>query len=83
MVVQSAIKYRGRIYTGRRHPDIIRDLTNRGFKTPISGIQGFLDDRGNFLDRVEARQHFLDCGQVSVCGADKMHARLLFSEDLY
>lgn len=46
-----------------------------------NSTQGFVTDEGKFLDRQDARQHFVDCGQVSVSG--RLHPTDLFSEDLY
>ena len=82
MIVQSAILYKGKVYVGRRHPDIIRDLVeNYKFKPPISGGQGFVTNTGEYLDRKQARAHFIASGQISVTG--KLHPTELFSEDLY
>jgi hypothetical protein len=75
MIVCSAIKScTGEIISGRRHADCIRTMAESGkYKLPVTkdAIQGFLDDKGNFLDRLEARKHFLESGQVSAYS--KMH----------
>lgn len=39
--------------------------------------QGFLDNKGKFLNRVQAMQHAFNCGQIKTCKKE------LFSEDLY
>lgn len=41
-------------------------------------VQGFLDDQGNFLNRIEAKKHAFDCGQIN-----KTIAFTLTSEDLW
>lgn len=87
MIVCAAIKtHKGEIISGRRHPDCIRAMAQSGkYKLPVTkdATQGFLDDKGNFLTREEARQHFLDCGQQGRPGRGRLHPTQLFSEDLY
>lgn len=77
MIVKAAILKDGTVFTGRRHPDII--CGNYGKLK--NGIQGFITDTGEFLNRIDARNHFIECGQKSVSG--KLHPTMLFSEDLY
>jgi hypothetical protein len=85
MITCAAIKtLYGEIITGKRHPDCIKKMAGSGkYSLPVTqdAIQGFIDDKENFLDRMQARQHFIDCGQISKCG--KLHPTQLFSEDLY
>lgn len=45
----------------------------------IRGLQGFLTDRGRFIERNEARQIAVASGQC----ANPRHPELLFSEDLW
>lgn len=63
-----------------RHYHIIRKLAARDYPRPITGIQGFLNDKGKFLTREEAAKEAVECGQVN-----KLHwtKDKLFSEDLW
>ena len=81
MITQSAIKLNGSVYVGKRHHNIIFDLSKSGIK-PHGGIQGFVTDKGEFLNRTEAKTHFIECGQKPIKG-DFHHQTELFSEDLY
>jgi hypothetical protein len=80
MIVESAIRQDGKVYTGRRHPNIIHHMVQDcNITPPVRGEQGFVDDNGTFLDRKEAAQHAIDCGQIA---ALKWPPNL-YSEDLY
>ena len=84
MITQAAILKDGIIYTGRRHFNILQDadkIHGLGFGGLKNGIQGFVDDTGVFFTREAAREHFIECGQITVL--DRLHPTLLFSEDLY
>lgn len=87
MIVCAAIKIEtGEVFSGRRHFDCIQSIIKaKKHKSSVAkgAIQGFLDDKGNFLNRKEAKKHFFDCGQVSVYGKYGIHPTELFSEDLY
>ena len=81
MITQAAILQDGVIYTGKRHADVIHDMiviheVGYDFKS----IQGFVTDKGEFLDRFDAKKHFIDAGQISV---NPPLRDLLYSEDLY
>jgi hypothetical protein len=72
----------------RRHGDgfkIIKDLVQS--RTAFKEIaQGFIDDKGNFLDRKEALAHALKCGQLSATHRyyqEDHNINELYSEDLY
>jgi hypothetical protein len=67
----------GTIYTGRRHCEIIRDSPKGMCK---GCIQGFVDDRGNFLDRRESARHALKCKQIKQLRFNRFE---LFSEELW
>ena len=85
MVVRSAIRLNGKVYEGRRHHDILCDaerVHGLGFGGLKLGEQGFVDDKGAFLTREEARKHFVECGQVPAKGG-LLHDSRLYSEDLY
>lgn len=83
MIVDAAILIDGVIYTGRRHCIIINSTQERGlpFGYFRKGVQGFVDDKGNFLDRAQAGQHALDCGQLKKLRYE--YLKELFSEDLW
>jgi hypothetical protein len=87
MIVCSAIlAENGDIISGRRHIDCIKIMVKSGkYELPVSKnvVQGFLDDNGNFLNRIEARKHFIEYGQIPASGPNTIHETLLFSEDLY
>lgn len=85
MIAKAAIFLDGAVHTVERpgrHHDIIRELAEAGFKTPIGGVQGFVTSKGVFVDRKEALTIALDSKQVTI---DKCHAPKtgLFSEDLW
>lgn len=49
-------------------------------------IEGFIDNKNNFLDREEAYKHALDCGQLSATTREWKRSKgeyELYSEDLY
>ena len=62
-----------------RHHNIIYKLAAEGFPTPIKGIQGFITDEGDFVDRREAANIALAVGQCEKLMAPPN----LFSEDLW
>lgn len=78
-IKEAAIFYRGKVYTGHRHHNIIYDLYTE-FQTQITGeIQGFVTSTNRFVTRQEALEIAIASGQVTkpICGWG------LFSEDLY
>ena len=88
MIVCAAVKARsdGQVYCGKRHVDCLMKMDKMGiYSWPLTndGVQGFVTDEGVFLDRVEAREHFIQSGQVPFLNGVFHHPRLLFSEDLY
>ena len=74
MILAAAIKYRiektGKevVLCGCRHGDIFQQLEALGFD-PGNGYeeieQGFINHRGDFLNRQEAFCHAYQCGQLS------------------
>lgn len=84
MIKEAAIRFHGKIFTGRRHNDILQ--ANAVCKNGIvissiaAGEQGFVTDEGEFLSREQAAEHALKCGQIAEL---KFNRTLLFSEDLY
>ena len=81
MIVAAAINHEDKIYIGKRHCFIIRDII-KSTRNPYNkkSIQGFVDDKGNFLNRKDAADHALACGQIAKL---KYSTRDLFSEDLW
>lgn len=83
MIVAAAIIYKEILWTldkPNRHGHIIHKIcTDMGVETVRSKEmkQGFITDQGIFLDRIEAYQHAVNCGQVT------HRANKLFSEDVW
>ena len=77
MITDSAILKEGKIYTGRRHHNCIKSVVQATGVRPAGGKQGFVDNKGNFLDRVDALNLALECGQI------KEPKIRLYSEDLW
>ena len=79
MIKSAAIKYNDKIYTGgETHSDIMNSQDD-----PLIffnfGTNGFLTDKDEFLDRVEAGKHALECGQIKRLYLDGK----LYSGDLW
>lgn len=92
MITQAAIMHKGRVWTlprPARHHHVIRAIHSvlEGYESLNDVIvvsqasQGFLDDKGNFFDRIEAAHHALACKQLKQC--DMTAPPRLFSEDLW
>jgi hypothetical protein len=73
-----------------RHHNVLHSLsksfkgrTDRGY---TEEVQGFLTDEGEFLDRLDAMGHCLNCGQTFVGRIRNPNSYMgpeLFSEDLW
>ena len=64
-----------------RHCDAFWILKEFGYKVGEDyeqGKQGFLTNKGDFLDRIEAKKHAQECSQVFATDFNE-----LFSEDLW
>lgn len=63
-----------------RHHDVIAKMINAGYHAPIRGVQGFITDTGEFVDR-KAAVPIAEAGKQIV----KKHgpADTLFSEDMW
>ena len=85
MIVASALKATdGSVHIGYRHADIFRDSgpAEKKFGPEnyfLNCIQGFITDTGKFLDRIEARKHAIECGQIDHTNWGER----LYSEDLW
>ena len=67
-----------------RHGDGGKILKELGFETNDFKIleQGFLTEKGEFLDRRAAADHAYECGQL-IETAEEPRIEILFSEDLW
>lgn len=84
MITQVAIRYKGKIYSlpaPLRHYHVISVICYDSDRIVVDDEQGFLDDDGNFLNRVDALEHALKNNQVK--DPDNIRAGQLFSEDLW
>lgn len=72
-----------------RHGDGFKILADLGYapKTKYKVVeQGFINHNGEFLDRIEALNHAMKCGQLSestLWYKDDHDDKELYSEDLY
>ena len=96
MIIAAAIKFHidatdaEVVLSGATHCKVVQQLPALGFK-PHEGYQiiaqGFIDNTGTFLDRKEAFQHALKCGQISRRVLYDWYkndtSQELFSEDLW
>ena len=86
-VIMNNIAGTNEIICGHRHGDcynIIHQLNSNWSKSQM--IEGFIDNNGEFLDRKEALEHAVKCGQLSATTRqfkDDRDEDELFSEDLY
>lgn len=78
-IVAAAILRDGRIWTGKRHHLIMRQMAAElGPEiAPIDDPQGFVTEDGRFVDREEAARLAFQSGQMT------RRVRTLFSEDLF
>jgi hypothetical protein len=83
MITGVAVKTKdGTIYSSQkpnRHHHIIHQITERNPEIMIGSVQGFVTDKGEFVDRKVGAQHVIECGQI-----DKLNwPPNLYSEDLW
>ncbi len=80
-IVASAIRYNGIVYTGRRHHNIIYEMVTKYLirKPTIDNEQGFVDEKGNYLTRLEGAHLALTSGQIEKLSWPPN----LYSEDLW
>jgi hypothetical protein len=64
MIIKAAIKYKGKLYLGKRHHEIICAFINSHGKRPYNCKEGFVDENIKFLDRKRAGENALKCGQL-------------------
>ena len=65
MIIASAIKHKGIVFTGVRHNQIIEDLITLGIENPIAGEQGFIRHNGEFMSRENAKTYAVATGQIT------------------
>lgn len=86
MIISSAIKHNGIVYTGKRTPcrhcDIFKDsIPSHKFGELMNAEQGFIDDQGEFLNRTQALHRAFKCNQITLEQYKKLDR--LHSEDLW
>jgi hypothetical protein len=82
-ITHVAIMINGIVYSlpkPNRHHHVIRALADLGLKTPIRGLQGFLDNNKKFLTRREAFEVAIASKQIE---KPEHGLEELFSEDLW
>jgi hypothetical protein len=77
MIKKAAILFEGAVFSGKRHSDIINKIAKEKNIFPVKGIQGFLTENDEFVNREEAARIAFDSGQLKVL------KRKLCSEDLW
>jgi hypothetical protein len=88
MITHVAIKYDGKIYSlpaPNRHHNVIRMIAEENGVGIIGpDVQGFLDDKGNFLDRHNGYIYAQANGQLKrMPGPQFYQGDDLYSEDLW
>lgn len=88
LVICAANKYGPFIYTGIRHFCPIMMSNMQGANIPLlrklhGEVQGFVDQYGVFMDRIEALEVATKAEQINRYRTKTSPAHLLFSEDLY
>lgn len=79
MIKEAAIRQDEKIYRGRSHSEIIKDMVERhGLSKPITGEQGFINETDNFIDRETAAKNAIESGQIKKL----ISPPNLYSEDL-
>lgn len=80
-IAHAAIQHpSGRVFTGKRHCYIIRDMVAELGERPARGIQGFTTNTGRFVDREEAGRIAIAAGQIKELRYSRTD---LFSEELW
>ena len=74
------------VIPGHRHGSCWELMATLGVPTDRQETEGFLNHKGEFLDRSDAYDHALMCGQLSdttLTSKQERRERILYSEDLY
>lgn len=92
MIICAAIKIKDNIICGYRHSDCYETLYKLNSQLSKEArkqgliIEGFLATNNRFLNRYEAYDEALHCGQLSAVNREyktEQHESILYSEDLY
>lgn len=83
MIDRAAIKHAGMVHCvprPGRHHDVIREMAKRGFGPECMHNQGFVTDKGHFVDRIEGLEIAKSADQI----VTKTYPDwMLFSEDMW
>lgn len=74
------------VIPGHRHVEVWGLMADLRIPREREEVEGFIDHEGNFLDRYDAFEHAVMCGQVSRTTLDHKEERFevqLYSEDIY
>lgn len=64
-IVAAAVKHNGKIYTGKRHAEIMREIWDEVGNVKIpQDEQGFVADNGQFLNRFQSGAVAFAAGQT-------------------
>ncbi len=67
---------------GRHHNVIWYMVGELGYHPPIIGEQGFVNEKGEFLNRIEAKAEAIRCNQI-IPGQGRGEYPELYSEDVW
>lgn len=74
------------VVPGHRHNDCLELMATLGVPRDRQEVEGFITHRGDFLDRYNAYNHALRCGQLSDTTREHKASKgeqQLYSEDIY
>lgn len=72
------------VFMGKRHGNCIEQFAICNFRSPLhKTIQGFVTQDFQFLDRIEAKKHAIECGQLIAGTEEFPESNELYSEDLW
>ena len=83
MIKRVAVRLGKRVFVGadgKRHDSVITEMILVHELSVADSVNGFIDDKGNFLNRREAAKHAFECGQLP---NDKTCPEAIMSEDLW
>lgn len=63
-IICAAVKINGQVYLGNNHGDILQNIIFKKGEKATFDTQGFVDNMGNFLSRVEAHKVAKEAGQI-------------------
>lgn len=87
MIICSAVWHKGRLFAGLRHNHCIHEAVTVIGIRPATGPQGFMTDKGEYLNRRQAAEHAIACGQIYIGWKDhrgrEWVPHRLHSEDIW